>query len=53
MSLANGPIAALQSFVHSLSISFQVTPTMSAPIQFREIATLSLEIISPSLPLPL
>lgn len=43
MSLANGPIAALQSLVRSLAIiSFQLTPTLSAPMQLREIVTPSL-----------
>lgn len=39
MSLANGPIAALQSLLHSLSISVQLTPTLSAPMKLGEIVT--------------
>lgn len=43
MSLANGPTAAFQSLVHSLIISYQLTPTLvSTPMQLREIVTPSL-----------
>lgn len=43
MSLANGPTAALQYFVHSLTISYQLTPASCLPpMQLREIVTPSL-----------